>query len=418
MFKKSFIIIGIQGLSIFLGLVTIYLVAGNMAPEVYSLVGIYSIVGNLIHTFTHLGLETVMMREALYWEKNNEIEKTNEYTTQSIFSRVFGLLIISPLIVAYLAYLNLYKYDCLQTSLFIAFFFGGAVSSLNEAMTLIVRSQGGYVFAQTASMANSYIIKFLGLGFYFFYGDRVYLYFYGLSSIPLSIIYFIKLRKYFSFKYIDFKTMFNKIKESKFLWLKSYLDYAKMNADSLLVSAIFPLEIMGSYTIFKRLEQVSKSFIEGFFDVLSQDTVKYKGDYDKLILQEKTIKMAIYIIIAIIVVLTGIYWLNPEYFIKLIHLSKYTYIDVLLLNVSIVSICYLIGKYEINAIALFASSKFNFKFGIITFVITLISFLPMLIYANIATMIWQRILVYGLTSIFAIIYIKKNKKELYTEIKQ
>ena len=418
MFKKSFIIIAIQGLSILLGLVTIYLVAGNMAPEVYSLVGIYSIVGNLIHTFTHLGLETVMMREALYWEKNKELEKIKEYTTQSVVSRIFGLIILAPFIIAYLTYLNVYKYDYLQTSLFIAFFFGGAVSSLNDAMTLIVRSQGGYVFAQAASMANSYVIKFLGLGLYFIYGDRVYLYFYGLSSIPLSIIYFIKLRKKFSFKYFNFKTMFNKIKDSKFLWLKSYLDYAKMNADSLLVSAIFPLEIMGSYTIFKRLEQVSKSFIEGFFDVLSQHTVKYKGDYDKLTLQEKKIKIAIYIIIAIIVFLTFIYWLNPEYIIKIIHLSKYSYIDILLFNVAVISICHLFGKYEINTIALFASSKFNFIFGIITFVITLISFLPMLIYANITSMIWQRILVYGLTTIFAIIYVNKNKKELYTEIKQ
>ena len=62
MLKKSFIIVLIQIVGSLLGLITIYFVAGSMEPEVYSLIGVFSVMSNILVTFSDLGIETTMMR--------------------------------------------------------------------------------------------------------------------------------------------------------------------------------------------------------------------------------------------------------------------------------------------------------------------------------------------------------------------
>ena len=75
MFKKSFQVLLIQIVGILLGLFSIYFIAGDMNPEVYSLVGIYTIIASILLTFSDLGLETTMMREALFWKEHADHEK-------------------------------------------------------------------------------------------------------------------------------------------------------------------------------------------------------------------------------------------------------------------------------------------------------------------------------------------------------
>lgn len=74
MFKKSFIIVLIQILGAAAGFLSLYFVAGDMEPEVYSLVGVYGVLSGITLTFTDLGIETTMMREALYWIQKGEKE--------------------------------------------------------------------------------------------------------------------------------------------------------------------------------------------------------------------------------------------------------------------------------------------------------------------------------------------------------
>ena len=84
MFKNSFLIILIQITGIVLGFISIYFVAGDMAPEVYSLVGVFTIVSGVVLVFSNFGVETTMLREALYWKGIGDNEKVIEYTTQAI----------------------------------------------------------------------------------------------------------------------------------------------------------------------------------------------------------------------------------------------------------------------------------------------------------------------------------------------
>ena len=416
MLKKSFTIIIIQAFGAALGLITVYFSAGDMAPEVYSLVGVYNIITSIVLTFSDLGIETTMMREALYWVKQGDEERVKEHTTQALLSRFMAFIILLPILGGYLGYLNIAKYNGQYTALLITFLIGGGIGGLNNAMSLIVRSQGGYVFSQFVSTLNNYVIKFVGLGLYFSMGQTVYLFFYGLSSIPLLIVYLIKIRKYISFEYINVKEAFKKIIKARYLWLKTDLDYLKNNADSILVSALFPASIMGSYSIFKTLEQLSKNIIEGFFDVQSQNTVKHKGNEKKLLEYEKKIKKMQSAFIVLIILGMGIFLLDADFWINLVHLNKYEGIKIMIITIGIISILHLIGKYEINALAFFASSKLNFWMGVGIFAATLFSFLWAFMFRNIEGMMLQRITVYAVQSFVAIGLFKKGKKIYYTQV--
>ena len=219
MFKKSFIIVLIQILGAAAGFLSLYFVAGDMEPEVYSLVGVYGVLSGITLTFTDLGIETTMMREALYWIQKGEKEKVAEYSTQAIVSRMLGLLLVMPFLAVYLRYINVSKYNREYGWLLLIFLIGSAASSLNDAMSLMVRAQGGYVFSQLIKTINNYFLKFFGIILYFWSGAEIYLVFYGLSSLPLLLIFAIRLRKNFNIKYIKLKETIGKIYTARYLWL-------------------------------------------------------------------------------------------------------------------------------------------------------------------------------------------------------
>ena len=418
MFKKSIVIILIQLAGSLLGLVSLYFIAGDMAPEVYSLVGVYNIVVSVVLTFSDLGIETTMMRETLYWIENKEEKKVSEYATQALLSRMFAFFVILPFLIFYMNYLNFNKYDGRYTVLLCTFIIGGGISALNNAMSLVIRSHGEYVFSQFAVTLNNYVIKFLGLGLYFKLGEDVYLYFYALSSIPLLLVYFIKIHKLFSWNHVDFKQMLKKVYSARYLWLKTDLDYLKNNADSILVSAIFPASIMGSYSIFKTFELLSKTFIEGFFDVQSQHTVRFKGNKKLLIEQERKIKRARNYILVLIALGTVLYAANTGFWINLVRLNRYQEIEILIYGVIAITFIHVVGKYEINALAFFATSKLNFLLGIGIFMGTIFSFGIVIFNKSIASVMIQRIAVYLLHTLLAIYLFNSKKESLYTNVER
>lgn len=416
MLRQSFVIILIQIIGIILGFLSIYLVAGDMGPEIYSLVGIYTVVSGIVLSFSHLGVETTMMREALYWKEQGDIEKVKEYTMQSILSRFIGFVILFPFILGYLLFLCYNKYDSSYLILLLSFYIGSCASALNDSMSLIIRSQGDYVFSQFARTLNSTITKFLAIFLYIKFGAMPYLYFYALVPLPLMIIFVIKLKKYINFDYFRIKGTLKKIKESKNLWLKSYLDYFSASADNLLVSILFPPAIMGIYSLYKNLEQIAKSFIEGFFDVLTQKFVQFKGNFEKLVTLERKVNIVRWLVIGLIAVGLTVFSVNSQYFINLVNLQKYEHADLVIYCVMIVSIIYLVGKNEINIVSLFATSKAIFNLGVFVFAATLLSFIIVVISPSLYGVFLQRIFIFAITSASAIFLFYRNRTSFYTNI--
>ena len=135
-----------------------------------------------------------------------------------------------------------------------------------------------------------------------------------------------------------------------------------------LFQSLFPPAVLGSYTIFKSLEQLSKNFIEGFFDILSQHMVKDKGNPEKLKAAEKSIKHIRNIIILLIFLGAALFITNSQKWIRLIHLTKYDYMNTMIITVAIISVLHLWGKYEMNTVWLFTLHlKMNLKMAMVTF---------------------------------------------------
>lgn len=416
MFKKSFTIVIIQIVGALLSFLTLYLVASDMEPEVYSLVGVYNVVSSIMLTFSDLGIETTMMREALYWIENGEGHKVKEYTTEALISRFIGFVFLLPFIIGYLYYMNKTKYHNAYGWLMVFFAIGSMITALNDAMSLVVRSQGGYVFSQAAKTVNNYMFKFCGIILYFLKGANWYLVFCAFSSIPLLFIFLIKLRKNLIFSKIKINKVLKKIYVARYLWLKTDLDFFKTNVDGILVSTLFPSNIMGSYTIFCSLDGMLRLFLDGFFDVLSQNLVKYKGNVEELLRQEKIIKLARNLVMVCLIIGTFTFTLMPEFFINILSMNNYPHISQMITCVGIIGIVHLIGKYEVNILALFAGSKVNFIMGIYTFGISVISYLGLFISKSVYVVLCQKVITYLFTSIISIFVFNKNKINYYNNI--
>ena len=87
-------------------------------------------------------------------------------------------------------------------------------------------------------------------------------------------------------------------------------------------------------------------------------------------------------------------------------------------TVLFVAILYLIGKYEINAISYFAPSKTIFKMGIVVFVVTLVSYLSLVVLPSIEGALLQRVLSWGAASLIAIMIFRPRRERYYSSFYQ
>lgn len=406
----------IQILGVMLSLVNIYIVAGDMEPEVYSVVGVYQVVCAASLCFSGWGLESILCRETLYWNKIGEKKKVIEYTTQALFSRAVSCVIIVPVISIYLCYLNSLKYNDEYTLLFVCLVIGAVSNLFIDSLRNIVRSDGGYIFVQAMGTMNTTVIKMLGLFVYMWWGAMPYLYYYVLSSMPILIFFVLRCRKYIGYEHIKFRQMIKKVWEARYLWLKSDFEYVRSNIDSLLVSMLFPTSVMGGYTIYKSLEQIMRNFVEGFFDVLSQHTVQYKGNINTLSIQERKIKLTRNVSVIAIIIALAIYVPKMEWWVGLIHLNKYDGITWFILCVAIEGILYLMGKYEINAISFLATTRMNFIMSVINSVIAVMAYIMIIISPNVTGVILQQLVGYLVASILAIVAFNKYKDDIYGKL--
>lgn len=412
MFKSSFAIVFIQAAGMIVSLLSVYFVAGDMGPVVYSLIGIRQIICAIVNTFSHLGIETVMCREALFWMDKGDYKKVQEYATQSIISRIIGFIILFPILFAYLSYIVYTKYESNYLLLFFLFYIGACVGALNQSMSLIIRSRGGYVFSQIVSTLNGDIIGVAAILIYQFIGLKVYLWFIALGTIPVLFVYASNLIKLFKMKYLRIGETIKKIKESRYLWMKSWIDYFSVEADVLLVSLLFPPSILGNYSIYKKFEGILKAFIEGFFDVLCQQQVQFKGNMEILKSKEKKINLVRWLAVAIVGIGGIVFSVNPDYFIYLINLQKYESMQMIIYVVLLTGILYLCGKYELLAISFFAPTKTVFKLGALISTITIVSYFSLIIIPSLEGALLQRIIVWGASSIVGI-YLFRSRRDLY-----
>lgn len=413
MLKNSFKVVLIQLINIVLSFLSINIVAGNMSPTTYSLVGLYSVIVGFTNTFSQFGLETVMTRKALYWKEKGETYYIKEYFTQSLFLRIILNLLFSPFILIYLFYLSNLKYEGEFLGLMFFFMFSSLFRGILTSLQISIRSQGGYVFSQIIDLVSNTGFKIISLIAFVFGGDLLYLYIWSFMPIATAVYLLILERKNIDLSYISLKSLLVKIKSCKYLWLKSFLDYGKSYGDNLIVSIFFSAEFFGSYSLFKSIEQICKSMIEGFFDTLTQEMVRLKRQKISLIKYERKIRNVKNICIIFIVLCTLIYWKFSNAIISMIGISHYPYINMLVLTAAICSIFYVMGKIEINMIALFEYPSLNLTAAIIMFLFTFLSYIPVIYFNQVIILLLQRDSIYLFNSVINMIIFKMKKSRLY-----
>jgi len=414
--RQSYMYLVLQLLNVFIGLfVTIY-IAQNVDTATFAIFAIYIIITTIFTTFSFLGYETVLIRNVLHWQKNNQINKVINYISYAIISRLITSVILVLPILGYIYYLSIYKFNDQHFVLFSSFIIAGIFSSLANANGLILKAFNRYILSFSIMTLSSIFGRLLAIYVFTVLGFKAFIVTLILTPIFAFIISFFYIKSYFSFNQIKYRYLFKFLKFKYFIF-SGYLNYFKVSIDQFLVSIFLSIEVLAVYNLAKKVEEVGRSSVEGFFDPVIQKTIQYKANRDKAVNYKKKICLIknIFLLVAIVFVLTFNLYVNE--IIIFSKLENYTNLNYYLIFASWMPIIYLMHKVQSNIIYLFDDQKKIFKIdlsiGIVTTSLVLI-FLTMIgeeyIYLN-------RVITGIVVTCFFQFYYKKYfcKKSIFNE---
>ena len=281
--SQSIKLLLLQIFSIIMGLFSVFYVAGNIPPKFYALVGVYEVIAGLIRVFSSTGIETLALRNILVLQEENNKNKITEIVTLSIVTRVaLAIALILPLLV-YVTYMSNYKFDGMYLGLFTLMLISGMFIALNESLILILKSFNNYVSAGVVHVSVNVLGKLVALWIFHRMGFELYISFVIILPALVSLIMLLRLREYICIRthygWLKIKEI---LKETRPFALSAYISYVYNLLDQLIVSLIFPPEILSSFTLAKRILAILRNVVSNIFDPLIQSLVKYKFSHDIL----------------------------------------------------------------------------------------------------------------------------------------
>lgn len=274
--KQSLYIVAIQVLNVLISLFTTIYIAVNVEPTIYSLLIVYQVVISIFASFTSIGYETILIRNALAWKARSPT-KINYFVSMSLYFRViisFILLLPSIIYLKYISNSN-YQGDLFLTLLLINF--SALFVSLNNWLGLVLKGMNQYLLSFLIISLGAILTKLVGLLFYLKFGFEAFILVLIIAPAVIFIGAFHRVSRYvdkvsFSWSRIRFAKRhlrFGIIGYQKFL-----LGYS----DRLLVTLILKPEIQAAYGLIKQFQEIGKTFIEGFFDPISQKIIQHKSN--------------------------------------------------------------------------------------------------------------------------------------------
>ncbi|MCT7468656.1 MATE family efflux transporter [Aliarcobacter cryaerophilus] len=406
MLKQSYLYLGLQIVNIFVGLfVTIY-IAQNVDVETFAIFAIYTIVITLFMTFSFLGYETVLIRNVLHWQNTKQYKKINNLISYAVVSRIVISFILMIPILIYLYYVSNSKFNHEHFLLFTSFIVAGVFTALTNANGLILKAFNRYILSFTILTLSSLFGRLLAIYIFIkigFNGFITTLIFVPVVSFLISFLY---LKKYFSIKHIKTK-YFSKYKKYKYFIFSGYLNYFKVSIDQFLISILLSAEILAVYNLAKKIEEISRSVIEGFFDPMIQRIIGYKNNIDEAIKYKKKIYLIKNIFLLLTILFVIIFNLYVDNIISLAKLEHYPNLNIYLIIASWTPVLYLIYKIQSNIIYLFDDQKTLFKIdlfiGFLTTCIAIIFFM-----FSIEEYIYLNRIIVGIVLIVFFTYFYKN----------
>lgn len=409
--KTSLILLLIQFLNILTGFFSIYFVASNISPELYSIIGLNAIICAFVTTFSFIGYENVLSRNILYWQRIGCKNKIKYIISNTLYSKVILSFLIMGVMTIYVKLYSDYKLDSNYLIELSICTLGSLFYSLNTSFTLIQRGFNRFISAAICSLITGTLLKALALVIFNYYGFIYFIYVTAFSPIIITIYFYISLRDHIKYKYFNLKIKTIFIKNKNFI-ASNYLNFTKNFLDQIIISIFLSPDIFSTYTLMKRLEDILRLIIENIFDPLSQKLVFFKNTPELKIKKQKIQKICnILILTSIILTIISIPYI-PN-FIEISHLKKYPFLEFSIIIVIVSQIFYLISKPNINLIALFLPSKVLLKFSFYPIIINLaFSFVIILTMPNEYLFI-NRIVVYLASLIMAIHYVKTQNNCSY-----
>ena len=374
--KQSIGLVVLQIIAIALGLVSVFWVAGSLSPEVYAVVGVYGVINAFMMVFSSTGIETVAIRNVLTWKEGDEKDKIKLIVTQAItFRMVLGTIIVLPLIV-YAIYVSKYKFDGNYLALFILMSVFSITQALNDSIILILKAFNKYLESAFVSYSVSVFGRLIALFLFFKFGFNAYIY--TLLFLPLITIIpvFFIVREWISFKGVFFKSnVLHTFKDANSFRFSSYVGYAFGYLDQLIVSIFMSPEILGSFTVAKRLLAIAKKFIENIFDPMIQNLIRFKNNNQIINVKLKKILKVKNMLLLCALVLLPFLIIYIDSGLKLMHLNNYVYLNYFAICIYLSQIAHIGMKVNYNYITLFYKASFYLRLTIVYALISIFSFI-------------------------------------------
>lgn len=345
----------------------------------YSLFAIYTIISGLFLVFTFLGFENVLIRNCLNWLQQNKIYEIEHYISLAFFSRIVLSVVLLPIIMLYTIYIYNQNYTSTGFWLFIGFIFAGIFTNLLNTNALILKSFNRYVLAFLLNNISALVIRVIAIVLLYTIGVK---YFFLVLIIMPLIIFSISVsltKKYIKLRY--FKLSYLKtFKEYRFFIYSNYLQFLKMSFDQVIVSIFTRPEILATYNIAKRFEEISRASIEGYFDPMVQKSVMYKSNIQELkkyfekvwVIQKKFVTLLVFFLV--------LSYVFVDYFIELLNLYKYQYISTYIKISLLFPLLYALSIVNIGKMSIFVEQKRLFKIDLfVNFFVTLILVLSFIV---------------------------------------
>ena len=345
--RQSFGVIFVQLLNVVISFyITIY-IASNVQPLNYSIFAIYQVITTLIAAFSFAGYETHIVRNILLWLKGDSNKKIKVYISKAIFSRFIISLFISPVGAFYIWYLIEFNNEGQYSASMYFFLLSGVSLSVIQSVLLILKGMNKYLLSISINVIGMLIVKLLAFFAFFNFGFDEYLYALIMGNLLIAIFVLFIVRDKIDIKLIRFKSLFKINKKKEFIF-SSYIQYLVGYADRIIVSIFLIPEILATYNLVKQIQDMSKLFIEGFFDPLTQKIVALKHDEKKLIkycMKVYNIRKVVAIAALMLMCVTLVYL---DVLINYIGISHYKYIDKFLIFSFFSSFLYILYKVENN----------------------------------------------------------------------
>ena len=258
--KQSIGLIILQFFGIILGFISVFYVAGSLTPEVYAVVGVYTVISTVIVVFSNTGLETYAIRNVLAWKEIGENDKIKLIITQAIVYRtILAGLIVMP-IIGYAIYMSKQKFDGQYLELFIFMGIMGIINATNDATILSLRAFNKYFSAALATYSVNVFGRLLALVLFVKFGFNTYIYTIIFLPLVITIPTIFMLKEWLSMRGVFQKAnLIESFKKSKSFGLAAYFSYAFNYFDQLIISIFMSAEILGAFTVGKSLFFVSES---------------------------------------------------------------------------------------------------------------------------------------------------------------